>query len=77
MRGTACGERLNRRRREPVRELHFLRFLADHHQQYDAKHHTREHEHLLVGQALVRHEREDGDDAGEQQTDRHAVEHDG
>ena len=55
------GKRGNRCRLNPVRELHFLRLLADHHNQYDPQQDAREDQHSPIRQSSMRHKGEDRD----------------
>src|ERR671933_1877369 len=48
--------------REPAGELHFLDLLANHDHQHDPEQDAGDDQHLLVGDALVGDEGQDGDD---------------
>lgn len=59
---------------QPLRQLHFLRLLADHNQQDNSEHDARKDQHLLIRQFLMSYESQSGNDAGKEETEQHSVE---
>src|SRR5262249_6664157 len=66
-------ERRNRRGRDPMRELHFLRLFADHHEQNDAQQNAGSDQHFAIRQFLLKDERQHRDDRRERDTEQRAL----
>jgi hypothetical protein len=59
-----------------MRELHLLRFFANHHQQHDSQKNAGANQHLSIWETLLKNEREYSDYPGKEKAEQRTLQDD-